>query len=454
MSRILVVDDEIKMTRLLEITLREEGYKVDRTTRGREALKKVEKNSYDAVVTDLRMPDLDGIELLKKIKEISPHTQVIMITAFGTIESAVTAMKEGAFHYLTKPLNLEELKELLKKAIHVKRLEEENILLREEILGGEIVGRSEGIKRVLELVRKVAPEDTTVLLQGETGTGKELIARAIHRLSRRNKGPYIVMNCAAIPENLLESELFGHRKGAFTGALQDKKGKAEIAEGGTLFLDEIASLPLSLQAKLLRFLETKEIQPLGSEETYHVEVRVIAATNQNLKKKVEEGEFREDLYYRLNVFPILIPPLRERKEDIPLLVEHFVNLYARKMNKKIEGLEEGVMDKLMSYSWPGNVRELENLVERAVVLAETPLLRKEYFPLPEGHLSPSGGSFREEKMRILKNFEKEYFLRLLKKHRGIISRVAREAGLDRKNLYLKLKKWGIDPREFRGMNTT
>ncbi|HEX67678.1 MAG TPA: sigma-54-dependent Fis family transcriptional regulator [bacterium] len=454
MARILIVDDEIKMARLLEITLKNEGYQVEKAYSSHEALKKIKSKSYDVVVTDLKMPGMDGIELLRIVKKNYPSTQVIMITAFGTIQSAVKAMKEGAFHYLTKPLNLEELKEVLKGALKVKKLEEENILLRQEILGeGEIIGKSKAIKEVMELARKVAPEDTTVLLQGETGTGKELVARAIHKLSPRKNGPYVVVNCAAIPENLLESELFGHRKGAFTGALKDKKGRIEIADGGTLFLDEIGSLSLPLQAKLLRFLETKEIQPLGSEDTFRVDVRVIAATNQDLRKRVEEGNFREDLFYRLNVFPIYIPPLRERKEDIPLLANYFLKLYSKKMNKKIEKIDDGAMELLLKYSWPGNVRELENVIERAVVLADSPIVSKEFLPLLPA-CEEITGPYQERKKRLLENFEREYFKELLQKHNGIISKVAKEAGIDRKNLYLKLKKWGINPQDFRGRNTT
>jgi len=454
MARILIVDDEIKMARLLEITLKNEGYQVEKAYSSHEALKKIKSKSYDVVVTDLKMPGMDGIELLRIVKKNYPSTQVIMITAFGTIQSAVKAMKEGAFHYLTKPLNLEELKEVLKGALKVKKLEEENILLRQEILGeGEIIGKSKAIKEVMELARKVAPEDTTVLLQGETGTGKELVARAIHKLSPRKNGPYVVVNCAAIPENLLESELFGHRKGAFTGALKDKKGRIEIADGGTLFLDEIGSLSLPLQAKLLRFLETKEIQPLGSEDTFRVDVRVIAATNQDLRKRVEEGNFREDLFYRLNVFPIYIPPLRERKEDIPLLANYFLQLYSKKMNKKIEKIDDGAMELLLKYSWPGNVRELENVIERAVVLADSPIVSKEFLPLLPA-CEEITGPYQERKKRLLENFEREYFKELLQKHNGIISKVAKEAGIDRKNLYLKLKKWGINPQDFRGRNTT
>ncbi len=454
MARILIVDDEIKMARLLEITLKNEGYQVEKAYSSHEALKKIKSKSYDVVVTDLKMPGMDGIELLRIVKKNYPSTQVIMITAFGTIQSAVKAMKEGAFHYLTKPLNLEELKEVLKGALKVKKLEEENILLRQEILGeGEIIGKSKAIKEVMELARKVAPEDTTVLLQGETGTGKELVARAIHKLSPRKNGPYVVVNCAAIPENLLESELFGHRKGAFTGALKDKKGRIEIADGGTLFLDEIGSLSLPLQAKLLRFLETKEIQPLGSEDTFRVDVRVIAATNQDLRKRVEEGNFREDLFYRLNVFPIYIPPLRERKEDIPLLANYFLKLYSKKMNKKIEKIDDGAMELLLKYSWPGNVRELENVIERAVVLADSPIVSKEFLPLLPA-CEEITGPYQERKKRLLENFEREYFKELLQKHNGIISKLAKEAGIDRKNLYLKLKKWGINPQDFRGRNTT
>jgi len=453
MIRILAVDDEVKMTRLLEINLKTEGYHVDKATSSKEALQMMEETTYDMVITDLKMPGMDGMELLKKIKSIYPYTQVIVITAFGTVESAVEAMRSGAFHYLTKPLNLGELKEVVRKALRMKKLEEENIMLKEKILEGEIIGESDSLKKVLQLVRKVAPQDTTILIYGETGTGKELVARAVHKLSPRRKGPYIVVNCAAIPENLLESELFGHKKGTFTGALQDKKGKIELAEGGTLFLDEIGSLSFSLQSKLLRFLETKEIEPLGSNRLIKVDVRVVAATNQDLEKAVQEGTFREDLYFRLNVFPIHIPPLRERKEDIPLLINHFLKLYSQKLNKKIEGIEKEALQILIEYDWPGNVRELENLVERAMVLSEGGMLKKEHFHILHSHSSPSFSSYQEGKSKVLEEFEKNYFASLLEKFAGNVSKTAQEAGLDRKNLYLKLKKYGLNPENFRRKNT-
>ncbi len=454
MSRILTVDDEVKMTRLLEINLKNEGHQVDKATSSREALQMMQDTMYDIVITDLKMPGMDGMELLKKIKDIYPYTQVIVITAFGTVESAVEAMKSGAFHYLTKPLNLEELKEVVKKALHMKNLEEENISLKEKILQGEIVGESNSLKRAMQLVKKVSPQDTTILIWGETGTGKELVARAVHKLSPRRNGPYIVVNCAAIPENLLESELFGHKKGTFTGAVQDKKGKIELAEHGTLFLDEIGSLSLSLQSKLLRFLETKEIEPLGSNRVIKVDVRVVAATNQDLKESVQEGTFREDLYFRLNVFPIHLPPLRERKEDIPLLINHFIKVYSQKLNKKIKDIEQDALQLLLQYNWPGNVRELENLVERAMVLCEGETLKKEYFHIPLADYTPSFSSYQEGKNRILEEFEKNYFSSLLKKFGGNVSKTALEAGIDRKNLYLKLKKYRLYPEDFRRRNTT
>ncbi|NOZ63839.1 MAG: sigma-54-dependent Fis family transcriptional regulator [Caldiserica bacterium] len=454
MSRILTVDDEVKMTRLLEINLKNEGHQVDKATSAREALQMMEETIYDIVITDLKMPGMDGMGLLKKIKDIYPYTQVIVITAFGTVESAVEAMKSGAFHYLTKPLNLEELKEVVKKALHMKNLEEENITLKEKILQGEIVGESNSLKRAMQLVKKVSPQNTTILIWGETGTGKELVARAVHKLSPRRNGPYIVVNCAAIPENLLESELFGHKKGTFTGALQDKKGKIELAEHGTLFLDEIGSLSLSLQSKLLRFLETKEIEPLGSNRVIKVDVRVVAATNQDLKQSVQEGTFREDLYFRLHVFPIHLPPLRERKEDIPLLINHFIKVYSQKLNKKVAGIEPDALQLLMQYNWPGNVRELENLVERAMVLCEGKMLKKEYFHIPIPAHLPSFSSYQEGKNKILEEFEKNYFASLLEKFGGNVSKTAQEAGIDRKNLYLKLKKYRLYPENFRRRNTT
>jgi len=446
MARILIVDDEIKMARLLEITLKNEGYQVEKAYSSHEALKKIKSKSYDVVVTDLKMPGMDGIELLRIVKKNYPSTQVIMITAFGTIQSAVKAMKEGAFHYLTKPLNLEELKEVLKGALKVKKLEEENILLRQEILGeGEIIGKSKAIKEVMELARKVAPEDTTVLLQGETGTGKELVARAIHKLSPRKNGPYVVVNCAAIPENLLESELFGHRKGAFTGALKDKKGRIEIADGGTLFLDEIGSLSLPLQAKLLRFLETKEIQPLGSEDTFRVDVRVIAATNQDLRKRVEEGNFREDLFYRLNVFPIYIPPLRERKEDIPLLANYFLKLYSKKMNKKIEKIDDGAMELLLKYSWPGNVRELRNIIERIMSLNDDQEIRYHHLPVEIQKYKSTGAekmiqqTLQSEEWPTLKELEEKYIQNVLEYTGMNKSKAAKILGIHPSSLFRKLK---------------
>lgn len=453
MGRILVIDDEVKITRLLQIQLEEEGHRVKTATTGEEALREMGKEEFDVVITDLKMPDVDGLTILEKTKENYPSTQVILITAYATVETAVKAMKKGAFDYITKPLNLEEVGEIVNKALRIKRLETENLLLREELFRESrtrIVGKSEAIKKVFRLIEKVAPERTTVLIQGETGTGKELVARAIHMLSPRRKRPYVVVNCAAIPENLLESELFGHSKGAFTGAVKDKKGKFHLAEGGTIFLDEVSSLSLGLQAKLLRFLETREFEPLGSNTTYSVDVRVIAATNRNLAEATQEGSFREDLYYRLNVFPIYLPPLRERKEDIPVLVEHFIKIYSQEMGKEIKGLTQTALKKLMNYHWPGNVRELENLVERAIVLSDSPYLDDRVFSIPEEReVSLSLSSYQEAKRKTLEEFDRRFIVEVLKKTRGNILKACRQIGMDRKNFYLKLRKLNIDPRSFR-----
>ncbi len=372
MRTILVIDDERSMREFLSIMLEREGYSVVTKDNGNDALEFIRKNKCDLIITDIKMPKMSGIDILRESMALHPNTPVIMITAFASTEVAVEAMKLGAYDYITKPFNVDEIKIIIKNAIEKKSLFDENISLREELKGryqfSNIVGKSDKIQKVFELIMKVANSKSTVLITGESGTGKELVARAIHHNSDRKDKPFVSISCGAIPETLLESELFGHQKGAFTGADSDKKGLFEVADGGTFFLDEVSEAPPSIQAKLLRVLQEKEFKRVGSVKDIKVDVRVIAATNKNLHKLIEDGKFREDLYYRLNVIPIELPSLRERKEDIPLLVSHFINKYNSINKKGIKGIRPETMEKLERYVWRGNIRELENVIERAVTL--------------------------------------------------------------------------------------
>ena len=372
MHTILVIDDERSMREFLSIMLEREGYSVVTKDNGNDALEFINKNKYDLIITDIKMPKISGIEILRESMTLHPNTPVIMITAFASTEVAVEAMKLGAYDYITKPFNVDEIKIIIKNALEKKSLFDENISLREELKGryqfSNIVGKSDKIQKVFELIIKVANSKSTVLITGESGTGKELVARAIHHNSDRKDKPFVSISCGAIPETLLESELFGHQKGAFTGADFDKKGLFEIADGGTFFLDEVSEAPPSIQAKLLRVLQEKEFKRVGGVKDIKVDVRVIAATNKNLHKLIIDGKFREDLYYRLNVIPIELPSLRERKEDIPLLVSHFINKYNSINKKGIKGIRPETMEKLERYVWRGNIRELENVIERAVTL--------------------------------------------------------------------------------------
>ncbi|TAL17866.1 sigma-54-dependent Fis family transcriptional regulator [bacterium] len=383
MTRILVVDDDASLRRVLEYNLAEEGYEVTAAGSGEEALSFLARERFDLVVTDIKMPGMDGMDLLRRVKEGSPDTQVVMITAFGTIEMAVEAMKAGAFEYVTKPFNRDELKLTVKKALRYRTLETENLRLKKEVsrkFGFEnLVGDSPRMQEVFRLVEKVADSDVSVLITGESGTGKELVAKAIHYRSRRSEKPFVAINCAAIPRELLESELFGYRKGAFTGAVRDKKGKFEDAGGGTLFLDEIGELPVELQPKLLRAVQEREITPVGGNAPVRFDARIISATNRDLEAEIAKGRFREDLYYRLAVVPVRLPSLRERPEDIPLLVRHFL--------EKLGGgarisIAPEALEALKNHYWKGNVRELENTLERLVILRESDRIRLE--DLPEG----------------------------------------------------------------------
>src|SRR6516225_7379717 len=370
---ILVVEDEAKMRRLLELNLGEEGYTVLIASDAEAGLNIIRQERISLVLTDLKLPGMDGLEFLQMVKRTNATIPVVVMTAYGTVETAVEAMKAGAADYVLKPFSLEEIQLVIRKELDVHRLREENLSLR-EALGRRyefknIVGRSPKMQEVLSIVERVAPTNSTVLLGGESGVGKDLIARAMHQHSRRSSGPFVKINCTAIPENLLESELFGYERGAFTGAVNPKPGKFELADKGTIFLDEIGDVPSAIQVKLLRVLQEREFEHLGGTKTLKVDVRLVAATNRDLRAALEQGTFREDLYYRLNVVPIDIPPLRERREDIPDLANHFLARFARDNEKEIEGIAPAAIKALMDYHWPGNVRQLENTIERSVALS-------------------------------------------------------------------------------------
>ena len=383
-NRVLVVDDEPGMRDFLEIMLRKDGYEVDTASDGAEAIDRIEQKMFDLAVVDIQMPVMNVIDVLQKINEKSPETTVIMITAYASHETAIDAMKLGAYDYITKPFKIDEIKLVIKKSLEKKRLERENSRLKKELETkygfGNIIGRSPEIVKVFELIKRVSELKVNILISGESGTGKELVARAIHYSGNRHEGPFVPVNCGAIPENLMESELFGYKKGAFTGAQRDKKGLFEEADRGTIFLDEIGDLPLHLQVKLLRALEGKEIRPLGSTEVVPIDVRVISATNRKLEEEVAAGKFREDLYYRLNVIEIQLPSLRERKADISPLAIHFMTRYSREMEKDIRGISPKVLEILENYNYPGNVRELENIIARCVALETSNVIRHETLP--------------------------------------------------------------------------
>jgi DNA-binding NtrC family response regulator len=468
-KRVLIVEDELRQAKLWRAKLEEEGYKIDLAENGKEACDKMLKENYQLILTDIRMPNMDGLQLLDWIRERDKELPVIMITAYADVDSAVRAMKKGAYDYIKKPIDLEELTQIISKVFRMKSLEKENIYLKKELsrkAGKLIVGQSATFKKVMDLIEKVAQTKSTILIYGETGTGKELVANAIHYDSPRKNAPLVVVNCAALPENLLESELFGHVKGAFTGAYEDKKGKFEIADSGTLFLDEVGAIPLNLQPKLLRMIETQKFEPVGSTKTILCDVRIIAATNIDLGKAVKSEKFREDLYYRLNVFPIYLPPLRQRLEDVPYLAEHFIEMYSNELKKGIKSIEKKALDILTSYSWPGNIRELENVIERAIVLCETDTLAAELFSmLGKGHtqefISSNTNSgetvssykndknYSESKKRFLAAFDRNFIIKLLKRTKGNITMASKISGIDRKNLYRKIKNLQIDTKEFK-----
>lgn len=441
--KILLVDDERRFCEMTAENLRALGYEVKPVFSGEEAVQLLEQDKFDVVITDLKMVPVDGMAVLKKAKKVNPEGDVVVITGYGTIARAVAAMKQGAFDFITKPVALDHLQAVLEKIAEHQKTREENRQLKEELKQtsrfAELVGDSPALARVKSLIAKVAPSDATVLITGESGTGKELVARTIHRLSNRAQNPFVVMHAAALPETLLESELFGYEKGAFTGATSRKSGRLEQAQGGTIFLDEIGEITASLQVKLLRFLQDKSFVRLGGRETITVDARIVAATNRNLPEEVRAGRFRDDLYYRLAVFPIHLPPLREHKEDIPALVRHILNRHGYQKELSAE-----VMQILLSYDWPGNVRELENVLERALILSEKGEIKPQCIQFPEPVLSPQSAS---EVAGTLWEMERKMVEEALARAGGNKSKAAKLLGITRRMLYTKLAKFGIETED-------
>ncbi|RMG71697.1 MAG: sigma-54-dependent Fis family transcriptional regulator [Nitrospirae bacterium] len=443
---ILVVDDEEPVRRLLKNELSRKGFRVEVSSNGKEALKKLRAESFDIVLLDIVMPELDGIGFLKKIKKDPSSPSVIVLTGRATVETAVEAMKQGATDYLSKPYKLEELVILIKKAFEERRLRLENIILqnalKERFEPEEFVGKSPFYRQLMSFIKKIAPTDSSVLIQGESGTGKELVARLIWKQSKRSKGPFLALNCATFSENLIESELFGHEKGAFTNAFKVKYGLVEAADGGTLFLDEIAEMPQQLQAKLLRFLDSGEFRRVGGTKNLRVDVRVIAATNKNIEELIKRGDFREDLFYRLNVININLFPLRKRPQDIEPLVKHFIKKYNQRFSRTIKGISRDALAQLKKYDWPGNVRELENVIERAIILCDEELIQPEHLTLP-----CSGIVETESQPITLADLERQHIARVLERVEWNQSKASRMLGIDRKTLYLKIKRYGLKKTE-------
>jgi DNA-binding NtrC family response regulator len=442
-ARILIVDDEFSVRDSLYNWFRKDGYEVTAAENADAALRALQAQPFEVALLDIKMPGMDGMELQQHIRQIAPRLAVIVMTAFASVDTAVQALKQGAFDYLTKPVDPDELSHAVRRALEHRRLWEENVQLRktidEALIGERIVGSSPAMRKVMELVEHVAETEATVLICGESGTGKELIARAIHANSKRRYLPMVSVNCGALPESLVESELFGHEKGAFTGAQFRRKGKIEMADGRTLFLDEVGAILPKTQVDLLRVLESKELTRIGGLQPIKVDFRVICATNEDLSRAVAEGRFREDLYYRINVFTIDIPPLRERRADIPALVDYFLERFAAQMDKRITGIDPAAMELLASYDWPGNVRELSNAIERAMVVGKPPLIRPHDLPLRRP--ARNGNAVGES----LADVEKRYIAAVLDATDGNITRTAEVLKVDRVTVYNKIKKYGLRP---------
>jgi DNA-binding NtrC family response regulator len=447
--RILVIDDEEIVRESLSDWLQKFGFYVETAENGARGIEKIRSAQWNIMLVDLKLPDTNGLEILKEARQIQPAAVVIIITAYATVDTAIQAMKNGAYDYITKPFDPDEINLVIQKIIEHQKLLDENLFLRRELTKRytfqDIIGKSPKIQEVFELVKTVGPTKSTILLRGASGTGKELVARAIHQLSPRNEKPFVAVSCAALTESLLESELFGHEKGAFTGAIAQKKGKFELADNGTIFLDEIGDIDPKTQADLLRVLQEREFTRVGGQETIKVDVRIIAATNKDLNKLMQEGKFRQDLYYRLNVITINIPPLQERREDIPLLCEHFLHKYNIENSKKIQRLSEDALKVLLEHNWPGNVRELEHAIEHAVTIEKTNVVTVESLP-PAFRAQGAFPCAYVVDDKPLDEVEKEYIHRVLKKHQWNIQKVAGILNIDRATLYNKIKKYNLEQK--------
>ena len=461
-ARVLIVDDEEIVVRSCLRALADSGYRTEAVQSGAEALAKIADGAYDVLVLDIMMPKMDGIEVLRRVKETHPDVEVVMITGLSQIETAVSAMKLGAFDYLSKPFDPDELKLAVGRAMERRRLLQENLTLKSEVSSRyrleNIIGASPRMQAVYRLIAQCAPTNSTVLLTGENGTGKELVARAIHYNSLRKDGPFVPVDCNALSENLLESELFGHVKGSFTGAVASKRGLFEAARGGTLFLDEIGNISLPTQAKLLRVIQEREFRAVGDTRSQEADVRIIAATNKDLVAMVKAQTFREDLYYRINIFPIQVPPLRERREDIPALAFHFLNAFSRELGRKATGFSDGAMSLLTGHAWPGNVRELENTVQRALILAGDGQIRRAHLagiadnaPRAEQEVPRTGEALKQAKKaareKSVEGLEREFVLEALRRNAWNVTRSAAETGMQRANFQALMKKHGIRARE-------
>ncbi len=449
-DKILVVDDEQSMTQFLSIVLRKEGYHVTAVNNGKDALEKVKAEPYDVVITDIKMPGMDGIQLLQQIKKHDPSLPVVIMTAYASQQSAIDSVNQGAFQYLIKNAKNDEIKLVVRNALEMRKVRSENVFLKRELKKGHeektIIGSSDEMVKVFKMVDKVANSEATILIQGESGTGKELIAREIHYRSGKAQGPFVSINCGAIPRDLLESNLFGHVKGSFTGAVRDSAGLFQVAEGGTFFLDEVGDMPIATQVKLLRALQEREIIPVGGTQPVKIDCRLVAATNADLEKEVAAGRFRADLFYRLNVIPIRLPSLRQRRDDIPILVDHFLKRNAQTHSPKVVNKE--AMELLMRYDWPGNVRELENVMERSMILDESGVIAPEDLPekIRFGH-SQRGTLVIDTPTLTLEELEKEYILKVLNHTRWQKKRASEILGINASTLYRKLLSYGMDKGE-------
>jgi DNA-binding NtrC family response regulator len=445
---ILVVEDEDVARKNLEHILKKEKYEIVSVNSGSKALDLIKKREFDLVLTDLKMKKVDGMEVLKRTQDLWPYTEVVMITGYATVQSAVEAMKEGAYHYIAKPYKIDEVRKIVKEALLKRRLQLENMELREALRKVQrvpyIVGKSEAMRPVLETIQQISTSETNVLVLGESGSGKELVAKAIHQLSPRSEKRFVAFNCGSFAEELMANELFGHEKGAYTGAVEEKAGLVEAADGGTIFLDEIGDMPLSMQVKLLRVIQEKEFLRVGGVDPISVDVRFIAATHRDLKEDVEKGHFRQDLYYRLNVISIHVPPLAERNGDVPLLAHYFLARKSQEMKRDIQEIDREVMDLLDKYGWPGNVRELENVIERAVALENGPVISKD--DLPEYIRDLSIETYRQHSSGIptAEEQEKRYIRWVLDKCGGNRTKAAKIMGIDRVSLWRRLKRYGME----------